>query len=680
METVRPQARLAAEAHREPITIENYGKKENTMRSFATVVLSIARGLCLRDAFTSTSTTAFIVCFASAMLIAGCNPNGSTSGGGQESAQIITFAQLTSPVTYASGLTIALSATGGGSGNPVTFTVDATSTGKGTISGNTLTVTAAGKLVVDADQAGNSNYYAATQVSVTIVVSPATSTVSAWPTASAITVGQTLASSTLTGGTASVPGTFAWTTPNTIPAVGTDSGNVTFTPTDTTNYTTAVASVQLIVNPATPQITGFTPRYVVCDTQCNFVNYTVTGLGFENGDIVHDVSGLSPIDIPLVLSPGATSFGLTYQWQSPGSFQPWFETVEMQHPSGAYGNEWSTAFLGSASQSTLVVSATTGTLFQKEQQSGQVYWQKTDGTAGKWDPPYAQNQGSSSPSLLAADDVTGNVAELVTGATDVTPGIIVWDQAGFNGGGSYIPCEVTPTGMSFISSVAAKGGYMVFADPVENLVGIAKMDCTGYTTVSVAGQPWSVAMTNGTELDAHVLSRDKCANGIPCITKIAIPSGTIEGLVDLAGVTPVSTIRATTPYEGVYQVVASNLSSTAFVLFMSDSTDGKVLTINTNTSNGTKMSVTYTTPIADLPIGIALQESAASSTLWVGSIAADTGEAITHVGAIDPTTGNYTPAIGACQTGILAGGFIATSNGVYCAMGSTIAPPLVLQP
>ena len=650
------------------------------MRSFATVVLSIARGLCLRDAFTSTSTTAFIVCFASAMLIAGCNPNGSTSGGGQESAQIITFAQLTSPVTYASGLTIALSATGGGSGNPVTFTVDATSTGKGTISGNTLTVTAAGKLVVDADQAGNSNYYAATQVSVTIVVSPATSTVSAWPTASAITVGQTLASSTLTGGTASVPGTFAWTTPNTIPAVGTDSGNVTFTPTDTTNYTTAVASVQLIVNPATPQITGFTPRYVVCDTQCNFVNYTVTGLGFENGDIVHDVSGLSPIDIPLVLSPGATSFGLTYQWQSPGSFQPWFETVEMQHPSGAYGNEWSTAFLGSASQSTLVVSATTGTLFQKEQQSGQVYWQKTDGTAGKWDPPYAQNQGSSSPSLLAADDVTGNVAELVTGATDVTPGIIVWDQAGFNGGGSYIPCEVTPTGMSFISSVAAKGGYMVFADPVENLVGIAKMDCTGYTTVSVAGQPWSVAMTNGTELDAHVLSRDKCANGIPCITKIAIPSGTIEGLVDLAGVTPVSTIRATTPYEGVYQVVASNLSSTAFVLFMSDSTDGKVLTINTNTSNGTKMSVTYTTPIADLPIGIALQESAASSTLWVGSIAADTGEAITHVGAIDPTTGNYTPAIGACQTGILAGGFIATSNGVYCAMGSTIAPPLVLQP
>lgn len=75
-------------------------------------------------------------------------------------------------------------------------------------------------------------------------------TVSAWPTASSITYGQTLASSTLTGGTASTPGTFAWTTPSTAPSVGTGSEGVTFTPTDSTDYNTVTGSVTVTV--ATP--------------------------------------------------------------------------------------------------------------------------------------------------------------------------------------------------------------------------------------------------------------------------------------------------------------------------------------------------------------------------------------------------------------------------------------------
>ena len=65
---------------------------------------------------------------------------------------------------------------------------------------------------------------------VTVTVAKATPTVTSPPTASAISVGQTLASSTLTGGTAtnpnggaSVAGTFAWTTPTTVPPAGTAS-------------------------------------------------------------------------------------------------------------------------------------------------------------------------------------------------------------------------------------------------------------------------------------------------------------------------------------------------------------------------------------------------------------------------------------------------------------------------
>ena len=65
----------------------------------------------------------------------------------------------------------------------------------------------------------------------------ATPTVSVWPTASPINLGQALSASTLSGGTASVSGVFAFTTPATVPgSTGTYSASVTFTPTDTANY------------------------------------------------------------------------------------------------------------------------------------------------------------------------------------------------------------------------------------------------------------------------------------------------------------------------------------------------------------------------------------------------------------------------------------------------------------
>ena len=100
-----------------------------------------------------------------------------------QAVQTINFTQPTSPVTYSSGLTIPLSATGGASGNPVVFTIDTSSSGTGSITGSTLTVTAAGTFVIDANQAGNTNYSAATQVQKSVVVN-AVPTVSAYAVAS----------------------------------------------------------------------------------------------------------------------------------------------------------------------------------------------------------------------------------------------------------------------------------------------------------------------------------------------------------------------------------------------------------------------------------------------------------------------------------------------------------------
>ena len=76
--------------------------------------------------------------------------------------QTITFPAPTSDVEI--GLTANISATGGASGNPVTFSL----AGPGTLDGNTVTVTGIGAIVITANQAGNENYEAATPVVRTI--------------------------------------------------------------------------------------------------------------------------------------------------------------------------------------------------------------------------------------------------------------------------------------------------------------------------------------------------------------------------------------------------------------------------------------------------------------------------------------------------------------------------------
>ena len=55
-----------------------------------------------------------------------------------KASEAITFTPPTSPIVYSSGLTVNLSAVGGGASTPVTFTIDPTSTGAGSISTSTV--------------------------------------------------------------------------------------------------------------------------------------------------------------------------------------------------------------------------------------------------------------------------------------------------------------------------------------------------------------------------------------------------------------------------------------------------------------------------------------------------------------------------------------------------------------
>jgi len=147
------------------------------------------------------------------------------------------------------------------SGWPIAYTLIS---GPATLSGNVLTITGAGSVVVQADQSGNTDYAAATSVQDTIVVNPEATTVS-WSNPLPITYGTPLTTAQLNA-TASVAGTFAY-----LPAAGAtltaglQTLTVTFTP-SSSNYAPSTASVTLQVNQATPTIAWSNPVAITYGT------------------------------------------------------------------------------------------------------------------------------------------------------------------------------------------------------------------------------------------------------------------------------------------------------------------------------------------------------------------------------------------------------------------------------
>ena len=103
--------------------------------------------------------------------------------------------------------------------------------------------------------------YSTATVSVTLVVTQATPAIT-WPTPAAILYGTAL-SATQLDASSTVAGTFVYSPASgTVLTAGSQTLSVTFTPTDTTDYTTATASVTLVVTQATPAITWPTPAAI----------------------------------------------------------------------------------------------------------------------------------------------------------------------------------------------------------------------------------------------------------------------------------------------------------------------------------------------------------------------------------------------------------------------------------
>jgi hypothetical protein len=123
-----------------------------------------------------------------------------------QASQTITF--TSSPVSPTFGGTYSVSATGGASGNPVTFGSD--TPGVCTVSGSTVTFAHAGTCTVNADQAGSTYYAAAPRAQQTFTVAKAAQTITYTSTApGAAAVGGTGYTPTATGGGSGNPVTFS---------------------------------------------------------------------------------------------------------------------------------------------------------------------------------------------------------------------------------------------------------------------------------------------------------------------------------------------------------------------------------------------------------------------------------------------------------------------------------------
>ncbi len=117
--------------------------------------------------------------------------------------------------------------------------------------------------------------YTSVTKTVSLIVNQAIPVVT-WNPPTAITYGTAL-STTQLNATASVPGSFVYTpAAGAVLNAGTQTLSVTFTPTDTTNYTTVTKTVQLTVNKATPVVTWAAPAPITYGTALSATQLNAT--------------------------------------------------------------------------------------------------------------------------------------------------------------------------------------------------------------------------------------------------------------------------------------------------------------------------------------------------------------------------------------------------------------------
>ncbi|MGI8679413.1 MAG: Ig-like domain repeat protein, partial [Jatrophihabitans sp.] len=234
-----------------------------------------------------------------------------------------TFPQPTTPAAYGTSDTLAATAS---SGLAVTYTVDASSTvGACTVAGSTVNYTGIGSCVIDANQAGDVNYTAATQVqrTVTVTKAPTTTTLTVNPPSPAINQPTTLTATVHYSGSGVAPtGTVSFydgtTLLGTAPVqpdgaatltttFGGGPHSITATYNGDSNYLPSTSSPATPVNVTCDQIiTGTHASLTLTSGTTCLINATITGgisvgrgaiLDIENSTVNGSISANHPATV-----------------------------------------------------------------------------------------------------------------------------------------------------------------------------------------------------------------------------------------------------------------------------------------------------------------------------------------------------------------------------------------------
>ncbi len=217
--------------------------------------------------------------------------------------QTITFTS-TAPSATVGGANYTAAATGGASGNAVTFSSGSTGicTSTGT-NGSVFTFIGVGTCIVDANQAASTNYNAATQVVQNVTVGKGTQTITFTSTAPSATVGGANYTAAATGGASGNTVTFSSGSTGICTSTGTNGSVFTFIGVGTcivdanqaasTNYNAATQVVQNVTVGKGTQTITFTST--APSATVGGANYTAAATGGASGNAVTFSSGSTGI-------------------------------------------------------------------------------------------------------------------------------------------------------------------------------------------------------------------------------------------------------------------------------------------------------------------------------------------------------------------------------------------------
>lgn len=338
-----------------------------------------------------------------------------------------------------------------------------TSSGTASVSYSLPAGTQAGAYTIDAEYNGGTGFAASGDTSHQLTIGKATPTISTAPTASTITYGQTLASSTLSGGAASynsatVLGAFAFTTPTTAPNADTFPESVTFTPTDNTDYNTATGTVSVLVLKAvaTIAVTGYKVPF---DGNAHTATGTATGVGGAN------------------LNADLTLSGTTHT------------------NAGIYTDSWS-------------FTDPTGNYVPQSNTVTDTIQQIPATVAFTSAPPAIAYQGGSfTPALTYSGDGTASVVSQTPAVCTVSAGVV-----NFVSGGT---CTLTPSTTAGVNYAAAVGTAQSFWVGPTQAIGSASSTLTATVTITTAGTLGQInILTQGApSKDFALVSGGTCATG-----------------------------------------------------------------------------------------------------------------------------------------------------------------------